>query len=37
MLKANRVFHLLAVNVSVTTTAGQRTGQVMHLARWVWN
>jgi hypothetical protein len=37
MLKANSVFHLLAVNVSVTTTAGQRTGQVMHLARWVWN
>jgi hypothetical protein len=37
MLKANRVFNLLAVNVSVTTTAGQRTGQVMHLARWVWN
>jgi Fibronectin type III domain len=37
MLRANSVFHLLAVNVSVTTTTGQRTAQVMHLARWVWN
>jgi hypothetical protein len=37
MLKGNSVFHLLAVNVSVTTTTGQRTAQVMHLARWVWH
>ena len=37
MLQQNRVFHLLAVNVSVTTASGQRTAQVMHLARWVWH
>jgi hypothetical protein len=37
MLRGNTVFHLLAVNVSVVTTSGQRTSQVMHLARWVWN
>ncbi len=37
MLKANRPFGLLAVDVSITTDSGQRTSQVMHLARWVWN
>jgi hypothetical protein len=37
MLRSNTVFKLLAVNVSVVTTSGQRTSQVMHLARWVWN
>jgi hypothetical protein len=37
LLKGNGVFHLLAVDVDVTTTAGQRTSQVMHLARWVWH
>lgn len=37
MLKANRVWHLLQVNVKVTTTAGQSTSQVMTLARWVWS
>ena len=37
LLKGSGVFHLLAVTVSVTTTAGQRTAQVMHLARWVWH
>jgi hypothetical protein len=37
MLRANTVFRLLAVTVSITTTSGQRTSQVMHLARWVWN
>jgi hypothetical protein len=37
MLKANRTFRLLAVDVSITTDSGQQTSQVMHLARWVWN
>jgi phosphodiesterase/alkaline phosphatase D-like protein len=37
MLKANRTFRLLAVDVSITTDSGQHTSQVMHLARWVWN
>jgi hypothetical protein len=37
LLKGNGVFHLLAVDVDVTTTAGQNTSQVMHLARWVWH
>lgn len=37
MLLQNDVFHLLAVNVSVTTVSGQRTAQVMHLARWIWH
>lgn len=32
----NRVFHLLPVTVSVTTTSGEKTSQVIHLARWVW-
>ena len=37
LLKGNRPFHLLAVNVSVTTDSGQRISQVMRLARWVWH
>lgn len=37
LLKHNSVFRLLAVTVSVTTTNGQRTSQVMHLARWIWH
>jgi hypothetical protein len=36
MLKQNGVWHLLQVDVTVTTTAGQRTSQTMTLARWVW-
>ena len=36
-LKSNRLFHLLAVNVTVTTDSGQRIEQVMRLARWVWH
>ena len=32
----NSTFHLLPVSVTVTTTSGQTTSQVMHLARWVW-
>lgn len=32
----NSRFHLLPVNVTVTTTSGQTTSQVMRLARWVW-
>jgi hypothetical protein len=30
------VWHLLQVNVKVTTTAGQHLSQTMTLARWVW-
>ena len=37
LLKSNGVWHLLAVDVKVTTTSGQVTSQVMHLARWVWH
>jgi hypothetical protein len=37
MLKQNGVWHLLQVNVTVTTTAGQQTSQTMTLARWVWH
>lgn len=37
LLKHNRVWHLLQVNVHVTTTAGQHLSQVMTLARWVWH
>jgi hypothetical protein len=36
LLKQNRVWHLLQVNVKVTTTAGQHLSQTMTLARWVW-
>lgn len=37
MLRRNRVFHLLPVAVSVTTTDGQRISETMHLGRWVWH
>jgi hypothetical protein len=37
LLKQNGVWHLLEVNVAVTTTAGQRISQTMTLARWVWH
>jgi hypothetical protein len=33
----NRTFHLLPVNVAVTTTSGQKTSTVVHLARWIWH
>jgi hypothetical protein len=33
----NGVFHLLPVTVGVSTTTGQQTSQVMHLARWIWH
>jgi hypothetical protein len=33
----NNVFHLLPVTVSVSTPSGQKTSQVMHLARWIWH
>jgi hypothetical protein len=36
LLRRNGVWRLMAVDVNVTTTSGQRTSQVMHLARWVW-
>ncbi len=37
MMSYNRVFHLLPVTVTVTTSTGQRTTQVMTLARWLWH
>lgn len=37
LLKQNGVWHLLEVNVRVTTTAGQNVSQTMTLARWVWH
>ena len=37
LLRGNGVFHLLSVDVLVSTTRGQKTSQVMHLARWVWH
>ncbi|HLY50407.1 MAG TPA: fibronectin type III domain-containing protein [Solirubrobacteraceae bacterium] len=37
LLRNNSPWHLLAVDVKVTTTNGQVTSQVMHLARWVWH
>ena len=37
MLSRNQVFRLLGVRVTVTSTNGQKTSQVMHLARWVWH
>jgi hypothetical protein len=33
----NSVWHLIQVNVVVTTTTGQHTSQTMSLARWVWH
>lgn len=33
----NSVWHLLPVTVDVSTTTGQKTSQVMHLARWLWH
>ncbi|MGA9860032.1 MAG: fibronectin type III domain-containing protein [Solirubrobacteraceae bacterium] len=37
LLAQNGVWHLLEVNVKVTTTAGQNISQTMTLARWVWH
>jgi hypothetical protein len=37
LLKQNGVWHLLQVNVRVTTTVGQNVSQTMTLARWVWH
>jgi hypothetical protein len=37
LMSYNGVFHLLPVTVAVSTTTGQQTSQVMHLARWVWH
>jgi hypothetical protein len=37
LLRDNGVWRLMAVDVEVTTTSGQQTSQVMHLARWVWH
>lgn len=36
LLKQNRVWHLLQVDVRVSTTSGQSLSQTMTLARWVW-
>ncbi len=37
LLAYNGVFHLLPVTVTVTTSTGQKTSQVVHLARWLWH
>jgi hypothetical protein len=37
MYAYNHVYHLLPVTVTVTTSTGQRTSQVMTLARWLWH
>jgi hypothetical protein len=37
LMRQNSVFSLLAVQVYVAGTDGQRTSQTMHLARWVWH
>jgi hypothetical protein len=37
MMSYNRVFHLIPVTVTVKTTTGQTTTQVMTLARWLWH
>jgi hypothetical protein len=37
MLSYNSVYHLLPVTVTVTTSTGQTTTQVMTLARWLWH
>lgn len=37
LLKQNHMFHLLPVDVTVTTQSGQHISQVMRLARWVWH
>jgi hypothetical protein len=37
LLRDNRVFDLLAVNVTVNDTDGQTLTYVIHLARWVWH
>ena len=36
LLRDNRPFHLLTVNVTIQGGNGQRIFQVMHLARWIW-
>ena len=37
MMSYNGVYHLLPVTVTVTTSTGQKTTQVMTLARWLWH
>jgi hypothetical protein len=37
MMSYNRLFHLIPVTVTVKTTTGQTTTQVMTLARWLWH
>lgn len=37
MMSYNHVYHLLPVTVAVTTSTGQKTTQVMTLARWLWH
>jgi Fibronectin type III domain len=37
LVRQNRVWHLLPVTVSVTTSSGQQITQTMTLARWVWH
>lgn len=37
LMQYNGVWHLIPVTVTVTTSTGQRTTQVMTLARWLWH
>jgi hypothetical protein len=37
MVRANSVWHLLEVNVTVNDSTGQTLHFVVHLARWVWH
>jgi hypothetical protein len=37
MLRGNRVFHLLGVTVTATSSTGQKLSFVVHLARWIWH
>lgn len=37
LLRQNSMFHLLPVDVTITTSNGQKITQVMRLARWVWH
>jgi hypothetical protein len=37
MVRANSVWHLLEVNVTVNDSTGQTLHFIVHLARWVWH
>jgi hypothetical protein len=37
LVRANRVFNLVGVDVTVNDSTGQTLRSVIHLARWVWH